>query len=281
MKSRIAIALVLVGSLNATFGTILQPLDYSKDNLDARLIVQDRAFMKSMRSEYDNLLYRICLFKLDGVTSSFGQKLAKPPDDCVLPLFAENGSARSGYTFSPDKRHTDFNAIGNLGYVEIFYNSDGESIGDAAIYFRADEQFTPLQSTNDYDKRVKWEITKFKAVKKWLDEHLPKVKDLGTVEVTNTPPEIFSAGCNRVNLGGGKICVIQIQPVTRTITQLTEILKYDPQSLTNDNFYVNLYLSPTNSNGHLTDIASHRSHNSVIFAVDGQFYGLTLKHKKY
>lgn len=281
MKSRLTIALFLVAFLNTTFATIEALLDFSKDNIHARIAVQNRAILKSMKTEYDRILSsRICLLKLDGVKSCFGQKLAKHPTDCALPLFAGNVSARGGYTASPDRSHTDLNAIGNLGYVELFYNSDGESIGDAAIYFRADEHFTPLQSTNDYDKRVRWEITKFDAVMKWLDQHLPEVKDLGTVEVTNTPPEIFSADCNRVNLGGGKTCVIQIQPVTQNINQLTQILKYDPQSLTNDSFYVNLYLAPTNSNGHLKDISSSRWHKSVVFVVDGQFYGLTLIHKR-
>jgi hypothetical protein len=32
----------------------------------------------------------------------------------------------------------------------------------------------PLKSTNDFAKRVEWEKPKFEALKKWLDEHLPK-----------------------------------------------------------------------------------------------------------
>jgi hypothetical protein len=270
MKSRIASALILIASLNATFATIFTWLDYSKDNLDARIAVQERAFMKSMRTEYDYLLSsRICLLKFDAVRHCFGRSLAKPPDDCALPLFAENGSGRSGYTSSPDKSHTDFNAIGNLGYVEIFYNSDGESIGDAAIFFRTDKQFVPLQSTNDYYRRVSWDMAKFDAVKDWLDQHLPKIKDLGTVEVTNTPPDAIShGGGNRVDLGDGKICLIQFWAV--------------PQ-YSNNGCIVGLYLAPKNSDGKLKDINSFRSPRSlksVIFAVDGQFYHMTLKHNQ-
>ena len=126
MKSRITIALIIIASLDVTCATISTLLDYSKDNLDARLVVQNRAFMKSMRAEYDDILSsRICLLKYDGVKRCFGRKLFRPPSDCALPLFAENASARGGYTTSPNKSHTDFNAIGDLGYVEIFYNSDG------------------------------------------------------------------------------------------------------------------------------------------------------------
>jgi len=278
MKSRIIIALILVASLNATFATICMPLDFSKDNLDARLAVQERAFMKSMRAEYDYILSaRICLLKYDGVTRCFGRKLFWPPDDCALPLFAENSSARSGYTLSPDKSHTDFNAIGNLGYVEIFYNSDGESIGDAAIYFRTDEQFVPLQSTNDYYQRVSWETTKLDAMKEWLDQHLPKVIDLGVVEVTNTPPELISrGGGNRIPLGGGNTCVIQIQPLTYS----TEYLKFVPQAVTNDYFSANLYLEATNSGSHFKDLGGRDSPKIMGFVVDSQFYRLTIKHKK-
>lgn len=277
MKSRIASVLILIASLNATFATICTWLDYSKDNLDARIAVQERAFMKSMRTEYDYLLSsRICLLKFDGVRHCFGRSLAKPPDDCALPLFAENGSGRSGYTSSPDKSHTDFNAIGNLGYVEIFYNSDGESIGDAAIFFRTDKQFVPLQSTNDYYRRVSWDMAKFDAVKEWLDQHLPKIKDLGTVEVTNTPPGAIShGGGNRLDLGGGKIGIIQFY----ALADMPEFLKANPQYTTNDS-YMCMYLASENSDGKLKDINSRRlprSRKSVIFVVDGQFYHLTLK----
>lgn len=271
MKSRMTIALILFAALNATFATICTPLDFSKDNLDARLAVQERALMKSMRVEYDAILSaRICLLKYDGVRRCFGRKLFWTPSDCTLPLFAENGSARGGYTLSPDKSHTDFNAIGDLGYVEIFYNSDGESIGDAAIYFRTDEQFVPLQSTNDYYKRVSWEMAKFNAMKEWLDQHLPKVKDLGTVEVTNSPSGSISRIGNRIELGEGKSCLIDFRANPLITAQ---------QAATNEFFYVDLYLSPTDSKKQFLEIAKVRSHKSVVFAVNGQFYQMTLKQK--
>ena len=282
MKSRITIALNLIAALNvnAVFATILTTLDFSKDNLDARLAVQNRAFLKSLQLEYDAILSsRICMLKYDGVRRCFGRKLFRPPGDCALPLFAENGSVRGGYSTSPDKSHTDFNAIGDLGYVEIFYNSDGESIGDAAIYFRTDKQFVPLQSTNDYFRRVSWEMTKFDAMKKWLDQHLPKIKDLGTIEVTNIPPDSISqGGGNRMDLGGGKICIIQFY----ALADSPAFLKAKPQYTTND-CYVCLYLAPANSGGQLKDIHSFRSPRSlksIIFVVDGQFYRMILKHKK-
>lgn len=278
MKSRITILLIFIAFLNPAFATISTILDFSKDNLNARLAVQERAVIKSLQAEYDNLLStRICLLKYEGVKRSFGQELALRPSDCALPLFAEDASGQTGYTTYPNKRHTDFNAIGDLGYVEIFYNSDGENIGDAAIYFRTDEQFTPLQSTNDYDKRVSWEMAKFDAVKQWLDQHLPKIKDLGTIEVTNTPfNSISRGGGNRIDLGDGKICVIQIQPLNYSL----EFLKLVPQAITNDYFSANLYLDSANSSGKLKDLGGRVSPKSMGFVVDGQFYRMVLKHKQ-
>lgn len=252
------------------FGTIIAPLDYSKDNIEARITVQGYAFVKLTRAEYDNLLRQICLLRYDEVTSCFGEKLAKPPTDCVLPLFAGNASARGGYTLNPDKSHTDFNAIGDLGYIEFFYNSDGESIGDAALYFRADDQFTPLQSTNDYRRRVAWEMTKFSLIKNWLNEHVLKVKDLGTVEVTNSPSGSISSIGNRIEISEGKTCVIDFRANPLITAQ---------QATTNENFYVDLYLSPTNSAEQFLEIHSVRSHKSVVFMVNGQFYRITLKQK--
>lgn len=252
------------------FGTIITPLDYSKDNIEARITVQGYAFEKSTRAEYDNLLRQICLLRFDEVTSCFGNKLTQPPKDCVLPLFAGNASAKGGYTLDPDKSHTDFNAIGDLGYIEFFYNSDGESIGDAALYFRADDQFTPLQSTNDYRSRVAWETAKFSAVKNWLNEHLLKVKDLGTVEVTNSPSGSISRVGNRIEIGEGKTCVIDFRASPLITAQ---------QAATNENFYVDLYLSPTNSAEQFLEIHSVRSHKSVVFMVNGQFYRITLNQK--
>lgn len=252
------------------FGTIVAPLDYSKDNIEARIIVQERPLQKTTQAEYDNLLRQICLLRLDDVTGCFGKKLAEPPADCVLPLFAGNASARGGYTLNPDKSHTDFNRVGDLGYIQFFYNSDGVSIGDAALYFRADDQFTLLQSTNDYRRRVIWEMAKLSAVKQWLSEHVLKVKDLGTVEVTNSPLGSISCVGNRIELGEGKICVIDFRANPLITAQ---------QAATNEIFYADLYLSPGNSTEKFLEIHSVRSHKSVVFAVNGQFYQIALKQK--
>jgi|GEM_PF-1853322 hypothetical protein len=277
MKTFVAITIFLLAIHAQTFATILTEIEAPHDNRDARLIVRDCAELKSLRAEYDDILEtRICLLKNNEASVLFGQKLAQQPGDRVLPLFAESATVISGLTMTPDKRHTDFHAIGAIGYVELLYNTDGESIGDGVIYLRIDNKFVPFQSTNDLPKRLEWEAAKFASLKKWLNKHLPVVKDLGTVEVTNTPPGAIShGGGNRIILGGDKTCVIQIQPLTYS----PEYLKMVPQAATNDYFSANLYLDSGNSDGQTKRLGSYASPKTIGFVVNGQFYRLTLKHK--
>jgi hypothetical protein len=70
-----------------------------------------------------------------------------------------------------DRSHTDLHAVGDIGYVELYYQLNGESVQTAAIYFRADNKFVPLKSTNDFSKRLDWDKGKFEALKNWLDAH--------------------------------------------------------------------------------------------------------------
>ena len=182
----------------------------------------------------------------------------------------------SGFTQTPNKRHNDFYSVGDIGYVEFFFNSDGQSIGNAACFVRTDDKFVPFQSTNDFDRRLEWDKAKFDLMKQWLNRHLPRVNDLGAVEVTNTPPDaIPSHRGNRVDFGGGKIGLIQIQPLTYS----SEYLKLMPQAVTNDYFSLNMYLDSTNTDGFLENLGAWVSPNSIVFRVDGKFYRLTIKHK--
>jgi hypothetical protein len=43
----------------------------------------------------------------------------------------------------------------------------------AVLYLRADNQFVPLKSADDFVARLRWEMNQFEAVKKWLNENLP------------------------------------------------------------------------------------------------------------
>jgi hypothetical protein len=76
-----------------------------------------------------------------------------------------------------DKSHTDRHAVGDIGYVEFYSKLDGEKVQNAVIYFRADDKFVPLTSTNDFAKRLEWDKAKFDALNEWLDAHHVPVED--------------------------------------------------------------------------------------------------------
>jgi len=125
--------------------------------------------------------------KLEDVAKIFGPKLepatnwtgnprggGKHPADRVVPAIAWNYQGSLMLTFSGvmpsplqvNKRHTDLHTISDMGYLECYYGMDGERISFAIIYFRADNNFVPLTSTNDFSRRLIWEEAKFDALKK-------------------------------------------------------------------------------------------------------------------
>ena len=59
---------------------------------------------------------------------------------------------------------------------------------------------------DDFSKRMDWEKTKFEGLKDWLDEHLPKITDLGVVEVSASSP-------SRIDLGAGAACIIRTRDI--------------------------------------------------------------------
>jgi hypothetical protein len=186
--------------------------------------------LKPLHDAYvEDLNVRLKPLNADDIAMIFGPKLQpagdwtgygliKKPSDLVLPLFAPGNSTNgrmllllSGRGATPpdvDKRHTDLHAIGDIGYVECYYASDGVRKEAAVIYFRADDKFVPLASTNDFFKRLEWDKSKFDALNKWLEKHIPLI-ELGDVEIPlrvgQGPVEQHERS---VELGGGTACII-------------------------------------------------------------------------
>ena len=123
-----------------------------------------------------------------GTTNIGSPRIAKEhyPARLVLPSFLSVSTNIASRTYcimvsglhssdpSLNKNHTDLHTLGNLGYVELYYQNDGQHIQTALIYFRADEQFVPLKSTNDFEKRLQWDRNRLAAVEVWLQEHSHK-----------------------------------------------------------------------------------------------------------
>jgi hypothetical protein len=196
------------------FGVIIFLLDAPQDDAMARREVQTRSELKPLRDDYDNLIHtRIWTLNFSEIAAIFGPPLSTNgsvfaadtnraarsdgslhgphPDDLVLPLFAPSGSAISGL-HNPDPAmnhdHIDLHAIGDLGYLEIYYGNDGAHIQQAVFYLRAGKGFVPLKSTNDFAKRLDWDTNRFASVKNWLEGHLPKLTDLGVVQIPEVSP---------------------------------------------------------------------------------------------
>jgi hypothetical protein len=47
----------------------------------------------------------------------------------------------------------------------------------AILYFRADKDFVPLKSADDFDRRLQWDDKHFALIKQWLKVHLPPVEE--------------------------------------------------------------------------------------------------------
>ena len=189
MKRSIPIAVALCALCPVGFAVILFSIDAPQDNSQVRSSVGDRPELKPLHAAYTNIIQtRLWPLKLDEVPKVFGPKLDTAtnwwgfevkgegkrsgpqldhhPASLVLPIFAPAGGTNCGgsmmmmvsgmHTGDParDKSHTDLYAIGDIGYVEFYSQIDGENIQTAVIYFRADEKFVPLKSTNDFPKRL-------------------------------------------------------------------------------------------------------------------------------
>ena len=195
-----------------------------------------------------------------------GPQIGKHPDDLVSPLFAGNGLMVSGlHSTDPtaNKNHTDLHAIGKLGYIELYYGTDGETVQTAVLYNRADKQFVPLKSPDDFEKRLEWDKARFALLKKWLDEHLPRIKDLGEVDVSEAAP-------SRVSLDKDRTCIIK-----------TQINRHP--NVTNDWYSLTLSLDPpeaAEAKRQYVFRSIDRPNTVIGFAFDGDFFQMTPKLQK-
>lgn len=134
---------------------------------------------KALRAGCERLIQeRIWPLGLAGAARVFGPVLATEPADRVLPAFEQEGVDVSGVfaTGTEPKYHVDTHAVADLGYVQLFYNADGTTLGNAALFLKADAQFVPLKTEADLPARLAWDQRHFAALKSWLEEHLPASK---------------------------------------------------------------------------------------------------------
>lgn len=125
-----------------------------------------------------NQIQRKWLWRLDPseLAAACGPKLHSLPPDHVLPLFEGNCLGFSG-AFSRgeiDKSHVDFYRVGDIAYLELHYERNGESLKAAVLWFQSDADFVSLKSLDDLTRRLDWDLQKFEHFEKWLDQHLPK-----------------------------------------------------------------------------------------------------------
>jgi hypothetical protein len=200
----------------------------------------------------------------------------------VLPLFAdvfkgdEIGLSGQFMVTTNAKNHTDFHMVGDIGYVERFYDIDRKRLEQAVFYLRQDDKFVPLKSTNDFSKRLEWEKSKFVLLNKWLDENMPST-DLGEVEVSVSSPK-------RVDLGIGAAWIIKTQLVpTRVVGQPTIINHcaftiYLAQETTN----IEEQLQSTQNQKNIItqsfqDWSITGTNQPIAFSIDDKLYRLTPK----
>lgn len=226
MKKFVAIA----GLLGALCGPGFAQLDFTppgpNEDFTAWEDIYTRSELKALRSAYAELmrtrfhpLHPGDASRVFGPSLSSAQDWGGPADQqywpeidhhpvkLVLPMVGpKNMGVLSIQIVKPEFNHyhRDLHAIGDLGYVRLYYQVDGETMNNAVIYFRVDDRFVPLKSIDDFSKRLEWEKAKFDALNKWLDQHLPIV-DLGVLQVS-------AYSTTRVVLADGSACLIEPRP---------------------------------------------------------------------
>jgi hypothetical protein len=213
MKRSIAIALFLCALCSRSFGVILFFVDAPQDVREMRALAGERPELKPLHDEYfDIIKTRLWPLRFSEMEKIFGPKLNTAtnwwgstegerseasgpkvghyPADLVLPVFASKGGTNCGGTLTmmvsglhstdpaQNRSHTDLYAVGDIGYAEIYSHLDGEKVQTGVIYFRADDKFVPLKSTNDFTARLAWDTAKFEALKSWFASHLDAVEDM-------------------------------------------------------------------------------------------------------
>ena len=163
-----------------------------------------------------------------------------------------------------DNPHIDLHAVADIGYIEFFYDVDGQSIQTAVIYFRADDKFVPLASTNDFSKRLEWEKAKLNDLEKWLSDNMPKLTDLGLVEVSRDHE-----------------CLLQFDGIAACVRRndLDGLLQ-DPRW---PYFVYGIDGEKRNTDGNDSDhhsdyfVTIDHTNESIGFSIDGKFYRMTPK----
>jgi hypothetical protein len=176
MKRILLVTLLILGLPVASIaqrGCLVGP---PHDDPNARREVYlGRTELKPFIAEYDHTIKtRIAPLEAEGLPKVFGPWLEHRrfmpwyPTNSVAPLFAPYQLSFTGLLMGEDKAHRDLYAAGDTGYVELFYERDGE-FKTAVFYAPLDDKFVPLTSTNDFARRLEWDKAKFEAFKKWLD----------------------------------------------------------------------------------------------------------------
>jgi len=258
--------------------------DLRQDTPEAREGVRDRVDLKPLTEEYYQLIKtRFWPLKVQDIEKIFGPEIEEHAlastfhlvNDLALPLFEPNFIGLSGWVVSNDRSRRVLHAVGDIGYAEFFYQRDGETVAWVAFYARTNEEFVPLKmpaalpltvavsrdaAEDNSSKRLEWDEAQFTAFRRWVDEHLPKLTDLGEVDVSESSP-------SRVNLGGGQVYILK-----------TQILHHP--DVTHLWFEIEL-LKETASASEREKSRQYRSIDhagqSVGFAIDGKFYRLTPK----
>ena len=210
MKRIVAVALWLCALHSTSFAFILFYIEAPQDVRETRAWAGDRPELKPLHDEYFDLIKtrllplrfsemeRIFGRKLETTTNWWGleatgngeqsgPKLTRYPPNLVLPVFASKGGTNGGgaltmvvsglHSADPaqNKSHTDLYAVGDVGYVECYSHLDGEKVQTAVIYFRADDKFVPLKTTNDFPARLAWDTARLAALKRWFASHVAEV----------------------------------------------------------------------------------------------------------
>ena len=197
MKRLLLIAALLAFASPLCFGSITMFLPTPQDDSQTRYQFSEREELKPATAElWDLVENRICPLRRDDIDRIFGPALSEPPKDMVRPIFSPDIIGVDG-TGTPE-----FHNIGDFGYIEFFYPNYGNTnLIQWGWFHRADDNFVPVKSADDFEKRLEWDKAKLAEITRWLDERLPKFKDLGVVEISASAP-------TRLSLGNGKECII-------------------------------------------------------------------------
>ena len=177
MKRTILVTFLLCTLASATFAQRWVDVVSRLDDPNVRQDVYNRAELKPLIAEYDDVVKRrIGQLVRPNIAKVFGPKLeqrlpARAPTNSVTPLFAPYFLAFSGLLEGEDRSHRDLYAVGEIGYVEFFYERD-DRLKIVVFYALLDDKFVPLKSADAFSKRLEWDKSKFDALKRWLDAHL-------------------------------------------------------------------------------------------------------------